>query len=130
MNTKRYHKDVYLPKNLEFPPSELKLPLTWTGHALDELRNEAERYGVIKPLPWLRPADAEIIEAVAEDTEVKRVVYRLPLAGYDLILVVTPERGQNIVRTAWANDKNDLHRTLDVTKYEQKPGTMHLRLIK
>lgn len=35
----------------------------------------------------------------------------------DIVLVIAPRRGEFFIKTAWLNDKDDSHLTLDVSRY-------------
>lgn len=96
------------------------LNLVWTKHALSEC--SADRYGIINPPQTLDTEKAQVIEAELHKNDyghslwTEKVVYRIPYTETkDMVLVVIPSSGR--VKTVWINMKEDMHRTLDGSKY-------------
>ncbi|KKN72498.1 hypothetical protein LCGC14_0410020 [marine sediment metagenome] len=116
----RYHKDVYLPRNiieaaLEFLPD--------TGVGLGRSRH----YDFVmteRGLPSVvnMPEEYEIIDVtVIRDTfAVFRVCIRFPWPGKMSDFVTVLEGDYEMVSSYW-NAKRDRHRTLDEVQYEQSP---------
>lgn len=109
---KKFHKDVYLPKVKFFG----SVRLAYGSHALSAAQED--RYGDLTAyLPKEYTPDlAHVVELELEGRAIEKVVFRLPevAPGLDLCLVVIPGRtkGTWFVKTVWANETNDAHRTL------------------
>ena len=108
-----YHKDVYLPKGLALPTAPFGL--WWSGHARRACLND--RYGVIEPPTGIDPRSAQVIEVETDSAgRAVKVVYRQPYrAGLSLCIVVLLDG--YVVKTAWLNQANDRHSTLDTRRY-------------
>lgn len=109
-----YHKDIGFPSMFRRPVGSFVLILS--KHALAR----AVEKGFDIP-DRINMRDFRVIEI---ETSVKRVEKIVMRGGYDdnrdIVLVVIPQRnGSFYVKTAWLNNKNDLHFTLDVSKYER-----------
>ena len=104
-----YHKDVYMP--------EFSLEDFWRGvEKLIPTRHYLERQ-VSKniPLPTIEVVrGGEIFEVGIEFDEVLKVCYRVHTPKIDYIYVI---RKGGVVVTAWTQHPNDLHSTLDRSKY-------------
>lgn len=104
-----YHKDVGLPNSFEKPKPGMYL--RYALHA----RDQAEAKGV--PTPKVLPAEFDIIEVYMQKYRVIKWVLRFPSVpenGWDIVMVVQPD---GFVRTTWPNRWDDLHDTLDRTRY-------------
>ena len=104
-----YHKDVYMP--------EFSLEDFWRGvEKLIPTRHYLERQ-VSKniPLPTIEVVrGGEIFEVGIEFDEVLKVCYRVHTPTVDYCYVI---RKGGVVVTAWTQNPNDLHSTLDRSKY-------------
>lgn len=110
-----YHRDVYMP------PIAAKMQfatlLRYSRHALNAANDD--RYGKLDLPVSLDTRKADLIEAEVTGDKVTKAVYRMPLSDdLDLCVVVHPHDG--FVRTVWANRKEDVHHTLDRSKYATK----------
>lgn len=112
-----FHYELGFPKNAKLRFGTLKL--LWSQHALREC--QADRYGIINPPQTLDTDSAQIIEAELKPRDhgrlwTEKVVYRIPYTDKkDMVIVVIPSRG--LVKTVWINVRDDLHKTLDASKY-------------
>lgn len=108
-----YHFQVGFPKAVVYIHGVLDL--TYSRHALEARLND--RYGVVLLPKQLDVETAKLIEIEVEGNVVVKAVYRIPLnAECDLVLVVGRD---GFVRTVWLNRNNDVHRTLDRSKYRR-----------
>lgn len=110
-----FHKDIRLPKNWRLP--NVQVDLDWTRHAYRAAATD--RYGVMDPYPVLDLEVCDTIEVELEGSKVKKLVLRAQWNDdLDAIYVVIPN-GRNpwTVKTVWFNMRNDLHKTLDRSKY-------------
>lgn len=107
-----YHKDIGLPRDFEKPrPGML---LRYGAHAKD--RSEEKNV----PLPSAMPKEFDIIEVQMTKYRVEKWVIRFETeTDYDVVMVVQPD---GFVRTTWPNRWDDTHRTLDKSKYAEKPN--------
>src|SRR5262249_10508129 len=104
-----------------FPPRIQLRPdvgeLSWSSHATRELRKDSPA-----PPPPRLSADARLIEiSVNPDGTPQRWVFRQLLSaathlGPSLDIVLVVEASGRVV-TAWVNETNDHHRTLDARQY-------------
>lgn len=102
-----YHKDVGLPKEFEKPSPGMFL--RYGGHSQERAAEKGLR------LPARLPSEFQLIEVTMLKYRVIKWTIRFPLTSeWDIVLVVTPD---GFVKTAWPNAANDLHRTLDRSKY-------------
>lgn len=96
--------------------------LKYTDHAIRAAWGD--RYShvcdVAKDLPKVLDTNkAEVFEVATDETGTvtEKVGYRIPFNDeFDLNMVVVP-RWRRVV-TCWLNDKNDQHKTLDLSKYD------------
>lgn len=116
-----FHADIYIPPHLKSPC--FWGPLKYTMHAQRAARND--RYGLIALPRELDVTKAQLIEVEADDgpggklTEVVKQVWRTALdEKRDIVLAIA--YGGN-VKTVWVNLRDDLHKTLDESKYVAKP---------
>lgn len=128
-----YHNEVYMPqdyiddaqlmmrKAVRAKPSRHVIDwLNGTGSD-NRLRLKKHNYSmrdlkeVLLRITRLRPDPFEI---GVEDEEVIKYAVRVHLNDEDDMTVVIDKN--NNIRTAWLNRRDDVHRTLDTTKYVQK----------
>ena len=110
---KLYHKEFGIPTAAETVVG--KLPLERSQHALRAAKDD--RYGNIINLPRiLDTSKAQVIEVEMEGDRTTKVLYRVPYSDtHDLVLAVMPD---GFVKTVWLNAHDDLHNTLDASRYE------------
>lgn len=71
-------------------------------------------------LPRTLPGDFQVIEVSMNGRRVTKWVVRFPASiEWDLVMAILPD---GTVKTAWPNAKNDLHNTLDKSKYAARPS--------
>ena len=108
-----YHYQVGFPKGLTFRPC---LGLVPSEHA--QISRYTDQYGVITLPKAFLPAQAKVIEV--ETDEVGRVVKILARQPHDpkhdVVYAFMPDT--KVLKTAWLQDKNDAHRTLQRWKYD------------
>lgn len=60
----------------------------------------------------------QVIEVELSDMRMSKMVVRGKYdEKRDIVLVIVPRRGAFFIKTAWLNSSDDLHSTLDVSKY-------------
>lgn len=107
-----YHRDYGIP--LGCPEPQEGHALVYTLHAHKEAQKD--RVANVLPVCMLDHMDLIEVELNRRGEPVKWTV-RMPLTkGRDLVLVVTSEY---LVKTVWVNKSDDLHNTLDRTKYDR-----------
>ena len=90
--------------------------LETSKHALDASRDD--RYGFINVPKSVLIDRNQIIELeVGPKQSPKLVVRQSHNSTTDIIIVFVLERGFGRVKTFWLNEKNDLHKTLDRSRY-------------
>jgi len=107
-----YHKDIRLPKNIQFP--RVEVVLNYTYHALEASRRD--RNGAIKLPETLLFAHTELVEVEIVNGQAYKVVVRIHHDNRNDLALVILLNGMR-VKTVWLNRKNDNHRTLDKSKY-------------
>lgn len=112
-----YHRDIRLPDGFRLP--NRIITLSHTAHA--RRARQDDRYGYIPPIPVIDLGQFQTIEVGVESGRVAKVVVRGSLDDErDIILVLIPHQPKpNVwtVKTLWCNLKNDVHKTLDHTRY-------------
>lgn len=108
-----YHVQKGIPesvvKNLPARVSELR----YSFHAQQARFND--RYGQLPEVHEIA-ADAQIIEVEAYNDQPVKAVYRQSYnEKIDICIVVLLD--SKLVKTVWANEKNDTHRTINLSKY-------------
>lgn len=108
-----YHKDIYIPKQIQSIPFQ-KVSLRFSNHAI--LGAKSDRYGQIELWDCICFSGNDIIEAeVIENRLIKIVVRVFYNNRFDVCYVICPEN--LIVKTVWLNDRSDCHSTLNRSKY-------------
>lgn len=108
-----YHRDIGFPKDVRFIVGILRL--RYSAHALHECDND--RYGAFEPPATIDVGTGEPVEIEVECGVVVKAVYRAQFDDeLDVVIVVTPD---GWVKTAWLNQRNDKHRSLDRSKYRR-----------
>ena len=113
-----YHKDIFmLPEIKNLPTQRWKLVLE--SHALEKIKHEEDKFGVHIDIPeTLIFSGEQIIEADIEYPVVKKVLIRYHLDEiHDICWVIMKVGNKRICKTMWVNKREDVHKTLDKTKY-------------
>ena len=133
-----YHIEVYMPNNLIEQVNHLKDSIEdyrFSYHLRTQMEDEKDKKHYIKDerefLDALnRMEDKQYLPFEVETFEnggtvlVTKFVVRVPYdEKRDITFVIAP-KGEDIavIKTAWLNYKNDLHFTLDESRYEPKPN--------
>lgn len=115
-----YHADVFLPKRVRNMVVAGKHTLAYSQHAMRE--STSDRYGKLSLPVSIVVGPSDIVEIEEYSGTVRKYVIRVPLNDrLDLCLAVIPEgKGRLFVKTVWANEVNDTHKTLDLRRYERR----------
>lgn len=110
-----YHKDIGFPKDVQMPRGfSPVIRLRYGQHARDEAASD--KYGNLKLPNAVDVRKGQIVEIAVVGNTVVKMVVRFPYDDKkDLVMVIQPQDG--FVRTVWANEKNDQHRSLNRNKY-------------
>lgn len=111
--SKRYHAEVGFPQQMEQPVPGMFL--WYTHHAWQEARDDR---GHLEWLPLRLPSTYVLVEATMVGPVVASWLVRVPTPGspWDVVLAIRPD---GMVRTVWANNTYDTHRTLDTSLYDK-----------
>lgn len=108
-----YHAEIRLPHGFVKPTG--RVALCWTRHADNARKND--RYGDIKRFQSATLDRLEVIEVGVENGRVAKILFRGRYTDtLDVCMVLIPGK-EYTVKTVWINERNDLHRTLDRSKY-------------
>lgn len=112
---KLYHKDIGFPKGANLPRGfQHVMKLRYGPHAIQAANTD--RYGKLDLPPAIDIRKGELFEVGLTGNTVTKMAVRMPYDQHiDLIIVFSPADG--FVRTVWANEKGDKHRTLDRSRY-------------
>lgn len=115
-----YHANVFMPKRIRNMVPQHTVHLTYSKHALREMHTD--RYGKLPMLSSVCIGHSAIVEVEEYSGKLAKVVFRSNIdEQLDMCIAAIPEcKGRMFVKTVWANEVNDNHRTLDVRRYEQK----------
>ena len=110
-----YHEDIGFPTNASLPPGfSPVIRLRYGGHARQEAM--IDRYGDLKLPDVIDIRKGDLFEVGVTGNTVTKMAVRMPYDDrIDLIIVFKPRDG--FVKTVWANEKNDKHRTLNRSRY-------------
>lgn len=110
-----YHKDIGFPENVSMPRGFTPvIRLRYGGHAREEAM--LDKYGNIKLPEVVDVRKGEVVEVGVTNNVVSKMVVRFHYDNTrDIVLVINPSDG--FVRTVWANNKDDKHKTLNRAKY-------------
>ncbi|QDJ96236.1 hypothetical protein Xoosp13_49 [Xanthomonas phage Xoo-sp13] len=90
------------------------IKLRYGGHAREEAM--LDKYGNIKLPDVVDVRKGDVVEVGVTNNVVTKMVVRFHYDDRrDIVLVINPSDG--FVRTVWANDKNDKHKSLNRAKY-------------
>jgi hypothetical protein len=112
-----YHYLIGFPPSLKIK-EQYTFQLTYGNHALRAARTD--RYGDIElPERVVIPRNYIVEIETANNKDVDKIVFRIPYEyreDLDLCLVVIPQ--SSFCKTVWFNKSTDVHKTLDVKKYD------------
>jgi len=110
-----YHSDIRLPDGFTKPTARVEL--VWTRHA-DAARTD-DRYGQIPRFANVPLSMFDVIEVGVEAGKVSKMLVRGHYsADIDVCFVLIPCKTDKwIVKTVWQNERTDVHRTLDRSRY-------------
>ena len=112
-----YHTDIFVPSNIRAQVRRTgKVAPIYSPHAIDQ---SVERKVVLPSVIDFTKCEPFEIETKRDGTIIK-VGYRTRYQHApksDLIVIIHPSN--NFVRTAWVNQIDDQHATLDVSIYEK-----------
>lgn len=113
-----WHKDIRIPAEAyqQIKAQPVDVVLSYTFHALEA--SQTDRYGKIELPATINWSDAEVVEIEVVAGKVFKVVARLHHDSKNDLVIVVLLNGYK-VKTVWLNRKNDKHRTLDISKYNQ-----------
>ena len=116
-----YHKEIGFPDTIEWELEEFEL--IFSSHAQREALQD--RFVDVITLPdYVDLLTADIIEIETKDNvHVLKYVARISYDKQnDIVIVFIPlPEHKGRVKTVWANNKQDKHRTLDRSKYNKPP---------
>ncbi len=143
MQYKLYHKDIYLPEYLisEIKKEErilTKYPIIFSNHIQEHFKTIYCRYSDMEqriidiireltkvnviPFELETKKDYKVFKDYRE--HINKIVVRVPFSDtIDISIVIMPRNGYGgnkctFVKTAWLNNAEDNHKTLDITRYQ------------
>lgn len=110
-----YHREKGFPQDVNLPRGfSPVVRLRYGGHARQEAM--ADRYGNLKLPNVIDVRKGDIFEVGVTGNTVTKMAVRMPYDdNIDLVIVFKPADG--FVKTVWANTKDDIHKSLDLSKY-------------
>jgi hypothetical protein len=109
-----YHTEIYMPdiaRRVAFAAMVRPTP-----HARAAASDD--RYGAFTLPTVVDTRNTKLIEAAVEGGVVTKVVLRQAYnATHDIVLVIDPRPSMPVLITAWINEVNDAHKSLDRSKY-------------
>lgn len=109
--TRLYHKDIGFPAPIEWPKAGMPLRFGW--HAAVQWQRKTG--SLHPPPPSQLPKIFECIEVETKDGSVIKWVVRFIWSlTEDAVLVICPN---GFVKSAWLNDCDDTHATLNTRRY-------------
>ena len=116
-----FHRDLGFPSNFTAPQRVVRL--VYSPHAKTACFDD--RYGTIPELETLDLSKADLIEIEMANGKCTKYLYRAPLPdlvrGQELDVCIALDPVSKLewrVKTVWFNRRDDLHRTLDKSKYQ------------
>ena len=112
-----YHRKVYFPPIVGYMGKVEYNCLNWNSHAIRE--SDKDNRGYIQPFSSITiDFDSDVFEVEINNGNIVKFCARVQYDdSHDVIIVITGDRFNPIVKTVWLNDKNDSHKTLDRSKY-------------
>jgi hypothetical protein len=109
-----YHSEIYMPEIAQRVAfAALVRPTPHARHAAT-----SDRYGAFALPTVVDTRTGNLIEADVTNNVVTKVVFRFGYDAHrDIVLVIDPRPSMPVLITAWLNEKDDDHRTLDRSKY-------------
>lgn len=110
-----YHKDIGFPDDVEFPRGfQPVIALNYGNHAREEAM--ADRYGMMRLPHRVDLRKGQTIEIGVQGNVITKLVVRFSYdEEKDIIFVITLP--SCFVKTVWANEKTDQHKTLNRSRY-------------
>lgn len=106
-----FHKELGFPSYFRAP--EGRYTLLPSRHAAERSQTK----DIVIP-DWIDMSTFDVIEVVMRGREIVRMVIRGEYDDYDdICLVVAPKGNAFFVVTVWLNHWQDIHETLDESKY-------------
>lgn len=115
MSKQLWHSEIRLPDGFKSPSA--RVALAWTRHA-DKARTD-DRYAEVPRFDTLPLQAFEVIEVETEGRRVTKIVVRGHMTKtLDAVFVLIPNGDRPwTVKTVWINERNDVHGTLDHSRY-------------
>lgn len=126
-----YHIEVYMPQ--EYIDSSLSSQRTlgtykFSYHLKKRLfgdrdyKHALNNKALVQCINNLRSSPTVPFEIEVDDGEIVKLVVRVPYTeenDVSIAIQLNSSYGCPLIKTAWLNDRNDIHTTLDTTKYIQ-----------
>ena len=131
MGSKLYHCDVYMPKSFIEQCIEHQHNLSnfrFSKHLNDyfissDVKHRLNKGWVVRCLLSLKANAVAPFEVEVEDGEVVKYAIRMPYnldKDISIVILIKSRLGGTLIKTAWLNYQNDLHKTLVASKYVTK----------
>lgn len=134
MENKLYHEMVYIPNEILLESMKLKRDLVkfaYSHHFQYQMEDENDYKHYIKDKTLLEFALAKLTTSLFKPFEIEtefdirgkervcKIVVRVPFDDKrDITFAIIPRgNGEGFVKTAWLNNREDIHFTLDKSKY-------------
>lgn len=116
MRNKLYHSEVWFPQWLQNKLALGRIEnLKYSNHARNEAKSD--RYGNFQLPASINVNDGYTFEVEAQGKNLVKLAIRFSMNDkVDMTLVVLTD---GTVKTVWLNQKTDIHRTLDRSRYER-----------
>ena len=125
-----YHKEVFWKKYFDREAIKLAEKITATELS-SHIRNERMKHhdkkhpydfdGLYQAIERIKNNEAYIFEVLEENGIILKAVYRVTYDdNRDISVVIRRDRARVFIVTAWVNNKNDKHLTLDKNNYCKK----------
>ena len=115
----KYHKNIGFYPCHSAEVKELILSLNYrkiafSSHSLIELQNEAQAVEIGKFLLNYTLDFNDVFELAIDEGIIQKIGFRVNFGENDIVFIINREK---MVITLWTNDKNDIHKTLNVSLY-------------
>jgi len=109
--------NTYHITELKYTPAKPKVKrLEYTKHAV--YATKSDRYGTI-PILEMLPTDFEIFNITIDNYVPVKYGIRFNYNDQlDMVLIIVPCQNKYKVVTTWFNNKDDNHKTLDLSRYK------------